>query len=79
MTVKVKVVLVIPPPLKALTVIGNAPAGCALVICTTPVIGSAVKTPLKSLSVEALILVAPVGGASGVTVVFEPTVTIVVG
>ena len=79
MTVSINEVVVIPPPFVALTTTVKIPVGCALVTRTTPVTGSTVKTPLKLLVVETLILVAPVGATSGVTVEFEPTTTVVFG
>jgi hypothetical protein len=71
MTVKVNVRVVIPIASKALTVTKYEPAGCALVMRTTPVVGLATNVPLKLLFVETLILVAPVGAASGVTIVLR--------
>jgi hypothetical protein len=58
-----------PPPLKALTITGYAPAGCASVMRTTPVTGSPTSVPSKSVKLETLMLVVLVGGESGVTVV----------
>jgi len=65
-TVKVKIRLVVPPLLNAVTVTVYAPLGCASVTCTTPVAGSAANVPLKLLLVPTLILVVLVGAAAGV-------------
>ncbi len=78
-TVKVNVLVVIPPASKALTVTKYVPAGCAFVTRITPVVGLATNVPLKLLLVETLMLGALVGAASGVTVVFAPTATVVFG
>jgi hypothetical protein len=76
-TVKVNILLVVPPAPNALTVTMYVPAGCASVTRTVPVVGFAASVPLKLVEVETLMLVVPVGAASGVTVVFAPNATMV--
>src|SRR5947209_7235560 len=75
-TVNVNVaVLDAPAPSKAINVTVYTPAGCASVTRTTPVVGSPSSLPLKFVEVETVRLVAPVGAAEGVMVVFAPSCT----
>src|SRR5205823_12249208 len=75
-TINMNVFCVVNPPLSnAVTVTVNTPAGCASVTRTMPVVGSPANWPLKLVEVETLRLVAPVGAAEGVMVVFAPNCT----
>lgn len=78
-TERVKVEEAVFAPLNAFTVTIYVPACFASVTVTMPVVGFTDNTPLKFVFAKATMAVVLVGEALGVTVVFDPEVTIALG